>query len=183
MKKIIFLLSILFTVNISAQRVFTRNGHVYFISHTDIIDIDGNNHQVTSFLDIETGEIVFAVLIKAFEFTLATAEEHFNESYMESHLHPKSKLTGKIIEINDIDLTKPGIYDVTVEGELTIHGITKNIKEKGQLEVKGDRISGTSCFKVAIADYNIKVPKLVEDRVAKVVDVRINLEYEPYIKQ
>ncbi len=180
MKKALLLLSAFLVLNVTAQKYFTRTGHVYFLSHTDIIDIDGNNHQVISFLDVQTGEMVFAVLIKAFEFTLATAEEHFNETYMESQVFPKSKFTGKILEIDNIDLTEAGIYEVTVEGDLTIHGVTKRIKEKGRLESKDSKIFGTSDLKIAIDDYNIKVPKLVEDRVAKIVDVKISLEYEPF---
>ena len=164
------------------DKYYTRTGHVYFLSHTDVIDIDGNNNQVTSFLDIKTGEMVFAVLIKSFEFTLATAKEHFNESYMESHLYPKSKFKGVIKEIGSFDLTNDGEYRVTVEGDLTIHGITKSVSEPGTLKVKDGKIYGESTFKVAIDDYEIKVPKIVEDRVAKIVDIKIDMVYEPYNK-
>ncbi len=180
MKKVVLLLSVFLVLSVNAQKYFTRTGHIYFLSHTDIIDIDGNNHQVISFLDIKTGEMAFAVLVKAFEFTLATAEEHFNESYMESHIYPKIKFIGKILDINNTDLTGKGIHKVTVEGDLTIRGITKRIKEEGTLELKEGKIYGSSDIKTAIDDFNIKVPKLVEDRVAKIVDVKINMEYEPY---
>ncbi|MBN1184753.1 MAG: YceI family protein [Bacteroidales bacterium] len=176
---------VLFTFLLDSRaqdKYFTRTGHVYFLSHTDVIDIDGNNNQVTSFLNIETGEMVFAVLIKSFEFTLATAKEHFNESYMESHIYPKSKFSGKISNIEKIDFKKDGLYNVTVEGDLTIHGITKTVSEPGTLEVKGSKIYGKSKFEVAIDDYDIKVPKIVEDRVAKIVDVEIDMIYEPYTK-
>ena len=164
------------------DKYYTRTGHVYFLSHTDVIDIDGNNNQVTSFLNVKSGEMVFAVLIKSFEFTLATAKEHFNESYMESHIYPKSKFKGTIKEIENTDLTKNGVYEVTVEGDLTIHGVTKPVSEPGMLEVKDGKIYGKSTFKVAIDDYAIKVPKIVEDRVAKIVDVEIDMVYEPYNK-
>ncbi len=172
---------LILTINAWGQdEYFTRTGHVYFISHTDVIDIDGNNSQVYSFLNIKTGEIVFALLVKSFEFTLATAKEHFNESYMESNIYPKSKFKGKINGIETIDLTKEGVYNVIVEGDLTIHGITKTVTEPGTLEVKGGKIYGKSKFEVAIDDYGIKVPKIVKNRVATVVEVDIDMIYEPY---
>ena len=170
----------IFSVVNAQSKYYTRSGHIYFMSHTDIIDIDANNHQVVSFLDIQTGEMVFAVLMKSFEFTLATAEEHFNETYAESDRYPKAKFTGKILEIDKIDLTKPGKYNVTVQGDLTIKNRTHNITEKGTLEVKGGKIIGKSAFNIAIADYNIHVPKVVEERVAKIVNLKINMEYTSY---
>ena len=152
------------------------------MSHTDAIDIDGTNRQVVSFLDIKSGEMVFGILIKSFEFTLATASEHFNETYMESYKYPKASFKGYVKDIQKIDFTKPNKYDVVVEGDLTIHGITKKVVEKGTLEIKENEIIGMSQFKVSISDYNIVVPKLVEDRVAKIVDVKVNMDYKPYQK-
>lgn len=166
----------------SQERYFTKTGTIYFISHTDAIDIDGTNNQVVSFLDLKTGEIVFGVLIKSFEFTLATASEHFNETYMESHKFPKAGFKGKVNDISKIDFSKPGKFEVTVEGDLTIHGVTKKVSEKGTLEIKEGAILADSEFVVTINDYNITVPKIVEDRVAKVVNVKVNLTYKPYQK-
>ena len=164
------------------NRYFTKAGTIYFMSHTDAIDIDGTNKQVVSFLDIKTGEMVFGVLVKSFEFTLATASEHFNETYMETHLYPKASFKGIIKDIQKIDFSKPGKYDVVVEGSLTIHGVTKEVSEKGTLDIKENEIEASSSFQVSINDYKITVPKLVEGRVAKIVDVKVNITYKPYNK-
>jgi polyisoprenoid-binding protein YceI len=167
---------------IAQDRYSTKTGTIYFMSHTDAIDIDGTNRQVVSIIDIKTGDMVFNLLVKSFEFTLATASEHFNETYMESHKYPKASFKGKIKDISKIDLTKNGKYDVVVDGDLTIHGVTKPVSEKGTLEVKNGEIIAASAFKVSIDDYKITVPKLVEDRVAKIVDVKVNLTYKPMQK-
>jgi polyisoprenoid-binding protein YceI len=167
-------------IGFAQNRYFTKTGTIYFMSHTDAIDIDGTNKQVVSFLDVKTGEIVFGVLVKSFEFTLATASEHFNETYMETHLYPKANFKGSIKDFQKIDFSKPGKYDVVVEGSLTIHGVTKEVSEKGTLEIKENEISAYSAFQVSINDYKITVPKLVEDRVAKTVDVKVTMTYKPY---
>lgn len=85
-------------------------------------------------------------------------------------------------ERNKDFLSKEGKNEVTVVGDLTIHGVTKNVILPGVLEVKDGKIYGTSAFQVAIDDYKIKVPKIVDDRVAKIVDVKVNMIYEPYTK-
>ncbi len=179
--KHLLVLILLSSANLFAQeKWFTKTGTAYFISHTDVIDIDGTNRQVVSFLDTKTGEVVCGMLIKGFEFTLATAAEHFNETYMESHLYPKANFKGKIVDNQKIDWKKNGKIEVMVEGDLTIHGVTRQIKVPVSIEINGETIVGKTQFKVAIADYNIKVPAVVENRVAKVVDVKIDCTYKPH---
>ena len=161
---------------------FTRNGHIYFISETDAIDIDANNNQVASFLDITSGKLQFAVLIKSFEFKLATAKEHFNESYMESEKYPKATFKGEIIDIGNINLKNKGTYPVIVKGELTLRGITKIIEVSGEITVTDGEINAKSEFNIPISDYNISVPSLVEHRVAKQIIVKVDMIYLPYNK-
>ncbi|MEE4197519.1 MAG: YceI family protein [Bacteroidales bacterium] len=182
-KMLIFSVLMFFCFSLPAQDVyFTRSGHIYFISETDVIDIDADNHQVASFLDIETGKIQFAVLIKSFQFSLATAKEHFNESYMESDKFPQATFKGKINDMNTIDLKEQGVYHVHVTGEITIRGITKNITVPAEIQVSEDGVNAGSVFLLAIADFNIRVPKVVEHRVAKQVAVKVNMDYTPYKK-
>lgn len=171
------------SANAIAQNIyFTKTGHIYFISHTFIIDIDAVNNNTGSFLNIKTGEIILVVIMKSFEFKLALAEEHFNENYVESHKYPKSKFKGKIINIHNIDLAKQGRYDVVVEGELTIHGITNKIKKKGTLVVKNGKIYAKSKFEISLKDYNIKIPNLVKNKVAEIIPIDVNMVYELYNK-
>lgn len=182
--KYIFLsLLLLSTVYVNAQdKYFTRYGNINFVSRTPIIDIAGYNKEVLSFLNIKTGEMVFGVVMKSFKFPLPLAEEHFNENYVESDKYPDAKFNGKIININDIDLTKEGNFNVEVEGLLKIHGISNNIKVSGNIKVIKDKIIARSSFKIAPADYNINIPNLVVDKVAKEVDVNVDMNYEIYTK-
>ncbi len=175
----LFLITVCFAF---AQKYYTRQGHIYFISHTEIIDIDANNYQVGSILNTKTGEMVFVVLMEAFEFELALAEEHFNENYVESHKYPKANFKGKITNMDEINFDKNGTYDAIVEGDMTIHGVTNKIKQTGTLEVKDDEIIGESHFKIAVKDYDIEIPNIVEEKVAKIIPIDVNVNYKPYNK-
>ncbi|MDX9697202.1 MAG: YceI family protein [Bacteroidales bacterium] len=164
------------------ETYFTRSGQIYFISKTDAIDIDATNNQVASFFDLETGKIQFAVLIKSFEFTLATAKEHFNEEYMESDKFPKAIFKGEIIDFNKQKLLTDSILQVIVKGEITIRGITKDIEVPGKIRIQNKQVFASSDFKLSIDDFGIEVPKLVDHRVAKEVSVKVNMTYTPYKK-
>jgi len=129
----VFFLSIVLAAN--AQKFMTKNGFISFYSHTPMEDIKGDNNQVVGVLDISTGEMVFQALIKSFHFDRALMEEHFNENYMESDKIPKSVFKGKITNLASVDFTKNGTYNVTVDGDLTIHDVTNKISTKGTIEV------------------------------------------------
>ena len=63
---------------------------------------------------------------------------------------------------------------------MTIHGITKKTKAKGSLEIKNGVIYIESNINIALSDYNIKVPDYIRDRVAKIINIKINAKYKPY---
>lgn len=177
MKYLLILAFIPALLTANAQKFMTKNGYIGFYSHTPLEDIKGDNNQVASILDISNGEIAFQVLIKSFQFEKALMQEHFNENYMESEKFPKSTFTGKITNLSDVNFSKPGKYEITTEGDLTIHGVTKKISAKGSLEISGDNINATSKFNIVPEDYNINIPGVVRNNIAKIIEVTVNMKY------
>ena len=181
MKYFILLVACLFvaTPQAEAQKYITRNGTVYFKSNAEVDDgVEAYNRTVGCVLDISTGDIAFQLLIKSFTFKKALMQEHFNENYMESDKYPKATFKGKVLNIEKIDLTKDGEHDVILQGELTIRNISKTRKENARLIVKNGKIMLECSFQVANADHNIKIPSLVADKVAKIIDVDFQMELE-----
>lgn len=158
---------------------FTKTGHIWFFSDAPLEDIEAHNRQVTSILKTETGEMVFKVLMKGFQFEKALMQEHFNEKYVESDLYPESTFKGSITNIDEVDFESDGTYEVNVEGDLSIHGVTTPVEAKGTLEVKENKIIGKCTFQVAVADYKIKIPGAVRDNIAEVIDIHVDMVYEP----
>jgi polyisoprenoid-binding protein YceI len=140
--------------------------------------IEAINNQVNSALDVSTGDFVFKVLIKSFEFEKALMQEHFNENYMESGKYPNATFSGKISNYKDINFGKDGSYSATVEGNLTMHGVTKKVTEKGTIEVKGDKIIAKSTFNIKPKDYNISIPGAVVAKIAEYIQVNVDATLE-----
>ena len=101
---------------------------------------------------------------------------------MESEKFPKSTFSGKIDKLADVHFDKEGKYTVTVTGDLTIHGVTKRVTVPGSLNVEKGKIEATAAFQIKPDDYGIKIPTIVIEKIAEVIDVSINCHYEPKSK-
>ncbi len=186
MKKIVSIICIALSLGLTgsfAQNLFfTRNGHIDFFSSAKLEDIKADNNKVTSIINTTTGEIEFSVLTIAFQFEKQLMQEHFNENYMETPKFPKSIFKGRIINLDKINFQTDGSYPAEVTGDLTIHGVTKNIITSGTITVKDGKFRAQSSFNITPEDYGIKIPNLVRDNIAKQIKVTIDNSYEPFNK-
>ena len=162
-----------------AQKYFTKTGEISFYSKAPLENIEAHSKTAVAVLDTESGNLEFSVLIKSFQFEKALMQEHFNENYMESHKFPKAIFKGKIEDFQKVDLTKNGNHTVKVSGQLTIHGVTKDISTEGNIVLKNDEIQCKAEFYVAVADYNIVIPSVVRDNIAKNVKIKVNANLQP----
>ncbi|MDF1550561.1 MAG: YceI family protein [Bacteroidales bacterium] len=176
----IFILSILTVLAITSydviaqNRLFTRSGKIIFFSKAPLEDIKAINNQVSCIYDIESNRIIASVLINAFEFEKALMQKHFNENYLETEKFPKATFKGKILDHDQIDFKSNWIKNVEFEGDLTIHGVTKNIKNQAHLTMKNGTLNVSSVFYVLLKDYEIKIPSTVINNVSEKVKVEVN---------
>ena len=172
----------LFALGASAQTYITRNGRITFFSKAPVENIEANNNEVTSILDTKKGELAFSALIKSFKFSKALMEEHFNENYMESNTFPKANFKGTITDLSKVNFSSDGTYPVTVKGDLTIHGVTKNIEVPGTITVAQGKINASSKFNAKVKDYNIKIPNTVVNNISETINITVDCKYEPFKK-
>lgn len=180
MKKIFFLAIILsvITLGTQAQKYLTKTGKIKFHSDAPLEKIEAINNQVNAALDVTTGDFVFKVIIKSFEFEKALMQEHFNENYLESAKFPNAQFIGKVTNISAMNFTKNASFDAQVEGTLTMHGVKKPIKATGTLQSKDGKIIGKSTFKLKVKDYDISIPTAVVKNIAEEVEITVDIILE-----
>lgn len=180
MKQLIVIMAILFTAQLSfGQKYFSKTGKISFYSDAPLEKIEAHNTTASTVIDVATGNMEWAVLIKGFKFDKALMQDHFNENYMESETYPKATFKGKIDNPSDVNFKKDGKYNVTVSGQLEIHGVTKPVTATGVISVQGGNISATSKLPIQVQDYGIEIPKVVADNIAKQVDITVQADYKP----
>lgn len=161
-----------------SQRYFSKTAEISFFSSTPMEDIKAETNSASTVLDLSNGAVQWAVLIKSFEFKKALMQEHFNENYMESNKFPKAKFKGKMLEFETLDLGVDGDYTLSVEGSLEIHGVTQAIENQVQFQVKDGQLFANTEIMVKPADYDIEIPKLVRNNIAKEIKIEIQADYE-----
>lgn len=180
MKKSVLILTaaLLSTAVFAQSKYFTKSGRITFDASSPLEKIEAYNDKATSVVDFSTGQVEFGVLMKAFLFERALMQEHFNENYVESDKFPKATFKGTADNIQSVDLNKDGTYTVKVNGKLTLHGVTKDVETAAVFTVKGGVLSATTDFKIAPEDYDIAIPGVVKDKIAKTVNIQVQSGYQ-----
>ena len=183
MKRLLFLLFVLLLrdgpVAHAQGRYLTKTGLVSFFSASPIEDIEARNQQVAAMLDFGTGQLAFSLPVKGFVFKRTLMQEHFNENYMETDKYPRATFTGHFVGFEAGQLAIAGAHPAQVEGDLTLHGVTHRIRVPATVELRGGQLLAQATFPVASADYNIEIPLLVRNNIAKVISVHVELACTP----
>ena len=150
-----------------AQNIYaTRNGKISFSAPSDD-DVKAVNNEVTSRI-ADNGQMTFSLLIKGFKFKYAEMQEHFNDQFLESSKYPRADFKGNIVNLKDVDFTKNGSYKITVKGDLTMHGVTKNITVNGTLDIKDGKINTAAQFTALKKDLAVNASSVTEKGVGEI---------------
>jgi polyisoprenoid-binding protein YceI len=168
----------LLTAAVAQDKYYTRNGRVTFSASTPLEKIEAVNDKGASVLDAATGQVEFSVLMKAFLFEKALMQEHFHENYVESDKYPKAVFKGSVQNLGEIRFASDGSYPMVVKGDLTLHGKTRPVEARGKLDVKKGVVTASISFSVTPADYDIEIPSLVREKIAKTVSVDVLAGYQ-----
>ncbi len=158
----------------SAQENYEmKQGLIRFYSEAPQELIRASSKQLKGILDIKKKLFAFKVSNVSFAgFNSPLQQEHFNENYMETELYPESGFKGKIIE--DVDLSKDGDYKVRAKGKLIIHGVEHERIIDVDIKSRDGKMVVHAEFLVSLGDHNIKIPKVVYDKLAPDIHVSVS---------
>ncbi len=175
------LVLVLGIATISAQEsnlYFTDSGHVKFTSDAPLEFIEASTDELAGILNIDDLSFSFTVPMVSFQgFNSALQRTHFNENYIESEKYPSSTFQGKIIE--QVDFATAGTYKIRAKGILNVHGIGKDRIIRCTILVGSDKLSVESNFSVPLEEHQIKIPSIVQQKIAEVIEVSIRFDMKP----
>ena len=150
-------------------------GTIIFWSDAPLELIKASSNQLKGIFNAEKKLFAFTLNVNTFKgFNSPLQQEHFNENYLESAKYPRASFEGKIIE--DIDLKRDGIYSIRAKGNLTVHGVSQERILKCELTIKNNVVTVKSNFTVLLADHNITIPKVVNEKLASQIKVEVKAD-------
>lgn len=170
----------LFHLALSAQeiRYSGNDGTISFTSDAPLEIIKASSDALRGILDITQQNFAFTIPIESFQgFNSPLQREHFRENYMETTKFPTATFSGRIVE--QVDLSKPGTYDIRAKGMLNIHGVSRERIIRCLLLVSEEEIQVSSSFSVYLRDHDISIPRMVYQKIAEEIAVEVALVLHP----
>jgi polyisoprenoid-binding protein YceI len=163
--------------------------HVVFESKAPMETFQGRTDQVRGTIDLGSGgdgAIALHVVVDmaSLDTGIALRNRHMCENHLHTDEHPEAVFHGaKVVEGDAAALASPGDHAVTLEGDFTLHGVTRTIRVPATLArtagEEGPRLRLTSEFEVALADYGIPRPRMLMLKLNEVQKVSVELWAAP----
>lgn len=172
-----FILGLSFLPNLNAQKYISHKGEISFTSSAPLENIKAKTKAINGIIDFEKNEFAISVDVKKFNgFNSPLQKEHFHENYLESNLFPKATFSGKIIE--KVSLESNSTFTIRAKGLLDIHGVKNERIIKIDVKVIDNKVFIKSNFDVLLVDHNIKIPKIVNQKIAEKIIVSVEMVFE-----
>lgn len=167
---------ILFISGLIAQPIYlSRNIKVGFVSDAPLEIIKAESTEVQGAIDLSDRTFVFTIDNRSFiGFNSDLQQEHFYENYMEIQEFPVSAFKGRIIE--EINLNTSAEQVVRARGILDIHGVEQERILKGVIRASERKLQIDAEFTVLLEDHNIKIPRVVYQKIAEMINVSVSAE-------
>lgn len=150
----------------------TGNAQIHFESDAPLELISAESDALQGAVDIGNKTFAFTISNSSFKgFNSALQQEHFYENYIETQKYPRSTFQGKIIE--DIDPLSSETQEIRAKGILDIHGMKQERIIRSTVLLSGDTMFLQSSFTVPLKDHNIKIPRIVDQKIAEIIEVTV----------
>jgi polyisoprenoid-binding protein YceI len=171
----IIVLLLLSTPVLSQQLFITHSGKASFASNAPLEVINATSELLEGAINLDDRSFAFTIDNNTFKgFNSSLQQEHFYENYMEVQDYPTSTFQGKII--GDFDPASKSEQVVRAKGSLKIHGVEQERIIKGTMKIDGDKLLVKADFTLPLEDHDIKIPRIVYQKIAEIIDVSINAE-------
>ncbi len=181
MKKTVFITALICASTfLFAQKKMTTSATINFDATTGSDGLaKAENKTVVAAIDPRSGGIAFEAIMKSFSFSNPMMQDYFNgDNWLETDKFQTSTFKGKIINLAAINFAKDGTYPAEVAGDLTIHGITRQVATAGSFIINGKAIAVNATFTIKLEDYGIKGKAIEVGKVAKEPKITVEAEFK-----
>lgn len=148
----------------------TDSGLAEFTSSVPLHTFTGSSNNLTGMIDLQENIVDFYLDLS----TLKTGiDRRDRDMYRTLNVeeHPFAEFTGSLTSSFDNESTQS--QPVIVEGEFTLHGVTREVTIEGELQKQGDELHLEAEWVLLLNDYNLEPPGILFYRVTEEQEIRI----------
>lgn len=164
----IFLFS---SILIHAQNYVLQNGHAEVHGQAPVSSYTGVSDALEGTLNTTSGNVDFKLKLQ----TLKTGNHKRDRDMyktLDVDVHPYAEFNGRITsKFNPQNKEK---QKVTVKGNFSIHGVSKEIEVNGTLEPTDEGLMLTASFPINITQYGMKRPHILAYKVDDKHTIQVN---------
>lgn len=153
----------------------TIKAHIEVSAKSKFINISAENFNVRSFINERVGIVNFTGLLKDFQLKSKLLNKAFNNKLINMRGYINFVFRGKILNLEEVNFNKDGLYVAKVFGELVIGDEKRETSATVPIKIKGNRITTIAEFSIRIEEKNVKkVNSLMQERIPKAfrIDIR-----------
>lgn len=172
----LFLMLICQPHKLLGQSYMTKSGHAEFDSSVPLHSFTGESDHLVGKFNLKDSTIDFYLDVNTLETGISKRDKDMQET-LNAEEYPFAEFFGKLK--SPFDPAKNGTQEVTVVGEFTVRGNTRDIKINGTLEKTPEGLRVKAAWTLNITDYDIEPPGILFYRVSEEIDIRIDALLKP----
>jgi polyisoprenoid-binding protein YceI len=162
--------------SLHAQKFITENGRATFYSKVPLHSFEGNSDKLVGLIDLDSLIVDFYIDLETLDTGNGKRDKDMRLT-LETKEYPFAEFYGQI-QNQDLVLDNTPT-EVTVKGDFTIHGVTRNIEVSGTLSRTNEGLKLNASWILNLKDYNIVPPKILFIKVDENQEIEIEALLKP----
>jgi len=154
----------------------TESGYAEFESSVPLHSFTGESEHLTGMIDPAENLVDFYLDLNTLKTGIGRRDKDMYRT-LNVDANPFAEFTGSLESMFDMDSSEE--QQVTVNGEFTINGETRQVKIDGTILVNGDELVLEASWTLNLDDYNIEPPGILFYKVNEEQKVRIEATLKP----
>ncbi len=148
----------------------TDSGHVEFTSRVPLHTFTGSSDHLHGLIDFDENLVDFYLDLSTLKSGIGRRDRDIYRT-LNVDDYPFAEFTGTLS--TSFDQNSSETQQVEVQGEFTIHGVTRNVTIQGTMQKQGEELYLTAEWILNLEDYDIEPPGILFYRVNEEQELRI----------
>ncbi|MDX1639793.1 MAG: YceI family protein [Balneolaceae bacterium] len=160
----------------AAQAYKTDSGHAEFQSEVPLHTFTGTSDHLVGLINLAESTVDFYLDLNTLDTGISKRDKDMKRT-LETDKYPFAEFFGKLT--SDFDTTSTQPQQVTVRGDFSIHGVTREVEISGTLQKTDRGLLVRAQWILDLSDYDIEPPGILFYRVEEEQDVEIEATLTP----